>query len=69
MTKDFLQPGLKFEAAVTWLGTLDLVSLGLALIFGTAGLPHILVRFYTARMRRRRGVSVVWAMLLIGAFI
>ena len=29
------------------MGTLDLISLGLALIFGTAGLPHILVRFYT----------------------
>ncbi len=28
-------------------GAIELLSLGLALIFGTAGLPHILVRFYT----------------------
>jgi cation/acetate symporter len=54
VTRNFLQPGLKFGAAVTngW-GPLDLVSLGLALIFGTAGLPHILVRFIPCRTPRR----------------
>ena len=69
VTKDFLQPGLKFGAAVTngW-GPLDLVSLGMALIFGTAGLPHILVRFYTVPDAKTARISVVWAMLLIGAF-
>ena len=69
VTKNFLEPGLKFGAAVTngW-GPLDLVSLGLALIFGTAGLPHILVRFYTVPDAKTARVSVVWAMLIIGAF-
>jgi cation/acetate symporter len=69
LTKDFLEPGMKFGAAVTkgW-GPLDLVSLGLALVFGTAGLPHILVRFYTVPDARTARVSVVWAMIIIGAF-
>src|SRR5258707_969736 len=68
-TKNFLLPGLKFGAAVTkgW-GPLDQVSLGLALVFGTAGLPHILVRFYTVPDAKTARVSVVWAMILIGAF-
>ncbi len=44
MTQDFLQPGLRYKPPY---GALDLISLGMALIFGTAGLPHILVRFYT----------------------
>ena len=67
--KDFLEPGMKFGAAVTngW-GPLDLVSLGLALVFGTAGLPHILVRFYTVPDAKTARVSVVWAMVIIGAF-
>ncbi|MGH7805856.1 MAG: solute symporter family protein, partial [Candidatus Binatia bacterium] len=43
-TQNFLKPGLRFKPPY---GALDLVSLGLALVFGTAGLPHILVRFYT----------------------
>lgn len=42
ITKDFTQPGLRYNGR--W-GALDLISLGIALIFGTAGLPHILVRF------------------------
>ncbi len=69
VTKNFLEPGLKFGASVTkgW-GPLDLVSLGLALVFGTAGLPHILVRFYTVPDAKTARVSVVWAMLIIGLF-
>jgi cation/acetate symporter len=69
ITKDFLLPGLKFGAAVTkgW-GPLDHVSLGLALVFGTAGLPHILVRFYTVPDAKTARVSVVWAMIIIGLF-
>ena len=67
--KNFLLPGLKFGAAVTkgW-GPLDQVSLGLALVFGTAGLPHILVRFYTVPDAKTARVSVVWAMIIIGLF-
>ena len=65
VTKDFLQPGLRFKPPY---GALDLVSLSLALIFGTAGLPHILVRFYTVPDARTARISVVWAMALIGSF-
>jgi cation/acetate symporter len=44
------------------------MSLGVALIFGTAGLPHILVRFYTVPSAQAARTSVVWAMILIGSF-
>lgn len=64
-TKTFLQPGLRFNG--TW-GPLDLISLGMALIFGTAGLPHILMRFYTVKSAQAARTSVVWAMILIGSF-
>jgi cation/acetate symporter len=67
-TKDFLQPGLVYGKAVSPWGPLDLVSLGLALIGGTAGLPHILVRFYTVPDAKTARISVVWAMLIIGLF-
>jgi len=68
-TKDFLQPGLIYGATVTkgW-GPIDLISLGLALVFGTAGLPHILVRFYTVPDAKTARASVVWAMAIIGLF-
>src|SRR5881275_1851291 len=66
VTKNFLEPGLRYSAANH--GALDLVSLGMALVFGTAGLPHILVRFYTVPDAKTARVSVVWAMGLIGTF-
>ena len=56
---NFLTPGLRYKPPY---GALDLISLGLALIFGTAGLPHILVRFYTVPDAKTARVSVVWAM-------
>lgn len=62
---NFLQPGLRYKPPY---GALDLISLGLALIFGTAGLPHILVRFYTVPDAKTARVSVVWAMVIIGSF-
>ena len=65
VTKDFLQPGGMYKPPY---GALDLISLGIALIFGTAGLPHILVRFYTVPDAKTARHSVVWAMVLIGAF-
>lgn len=65
VVKDFLEPGLRFKPPY---GALDLMSLGIALIFGTAGLPHILVRFYTVPDAKTARHSVVWAMVLIGAF-
>jgi len=67
--KNFLDPGLAYGRTATnpW-GPLDLFSLGLALVFGTAGLPHVLVRFYTVPDAKTARSSVVWAMLLIGGF-
>src|SRR6516165_1551691 len=65
VVKDFLQPGLRYKPPY---GPLDLISLGMALIFGTAGLPHILVRFYTVPDAKTARHSVVWAMALIGSF-
>jgi cation/acetate symporter len=65
VTRDFLQPGLRYKPPY---GALDLISLGMALIFGTAGLPHILIRFYTVPDARTARISVVWAMAIIGAF-
>jgi cation/acetate symporter len=64
-TKDFTQPGLLYHGK--W-GALGLISLGIALIFGTAGLPHILIRFYTVPNAAAARTSVVWAMVLIGSF-
>jgi cation/acetate symporter len=62
---NFLEPGLRYKPPY---GALDLISLGLALIFGTAGLPHILVRFYTVPDAKTARISVVWAMVIIGTF-
>ena len=47
---------------------IDTVSLGLALVLGTAGLPHILMRFFTVPDAKAARSSVVWAMFLIGFF-
>jgi cation/acetate symporter len=65
VTQNFLTPGLRYKPPY---GALDLISLGMALIFGTAGLPHILVRFYTVPDAKTARKSVVWAMFIIGAF-
>ncbi|WP_274563117.1 cation acetate symporter [Streptomyces spiramyceticus] len=64
--KDFLSPGLKYGGDVT--ARLDFISLGLALVLGTAGLPHILSRFYTVPTARAARRSVVWSIGLIGSF-
>lgn len=47
---------------------LDAISLGLALMFGTAGLPHILMRFFTVRDAKEARKSVVVATGFIGYF-
>src|SRR3954453_569162 len=47
---------------------LDAISLGMALMFGTAGLPHILMRFYTVPDARAARTSVFYATGLIGVF-
>jgi len=62
----FLEPGIKYGATLT--SKLDFLSLGIALVLGTAGLPHILVRFYTVPTSRDARKSVLWAIGLIGIF-
>jgi len=59
---EYLQPGKLYKNPI------DLVSLGIALILGTAGLPHILIRFYTVPTAQEARKSVIWAMILIGIF-
>jgi cation/acetate symporter len=49
-------------------GSWDAISLGLALMFGTAGLPHILMRFYTVPDAKAARTSVSWATMFIGFF-
>lgn len=65
IVKPYTQPGILYHGQY---GSLDLISLGLALIFGTAGLPHILMRFYTVPTAKAARTSVIWATILIGAF-
>ncbi|NWF26432.1 cation acetate symporter [Streptomyces sp. PKU-EA00015] len=62
----FLEPGLKY--GVTGTSKLDFISLGIALVLGTAGLPHILIRFYTVPTAKAARKSVNWAIGIIGAF-
>jgi cation/acetate symporter len=62
VVRNFLTPGLIFKNP--W----DQISLGMALLFGTAGLPHILIRFYTVPDAKTARSSVVWAMAIIGLF-
>ncbi|WP_327639406.1 cation acetate symporter [Kribbella sp. NBC_00482] len=64
--ESFLQPGLLYGKDLT--GQIDFLSLGLALVLGTAGLPHILIRFYTVPDSRSARRSVQWAIGLIGVF-
>ncbi|MEU0142933.1 cation acetate symporter [Streptomyces albidoflavus] len=62
----FLEPGLKYGLTPT--SKLDFLSLGIALVLGTAGLPHILIRFYTVPTAKAARKSVNWAIGIIGAF-
>ncbi|MEV5281211.1 cation acetate symporter [Streptomyces sp. NPDC051994] len=62
----FLEPGLKY--GVNGTSKLDFISLGIALVLGTAGLPHILIRFYTVPTAKAARKSVNWAIGIIGAF-
>ncbi|WDG17165.1 MULTISPECIES: solute symporter family protein [unclassified Microbacterium] len=58
-----LGPGLQYGKN-PW----DFISLALALVLGTAGLPHVLMRFYTVPTAKEARRSVVWAIWLIGLF-
>ncbi|WP_167131477.1 solute symporter family protein [Paramicrobacterium chengjingii] len=61
---EILEPGMKYGA--TDASKLDFISL--ALVLGTAGLPHVLMRFYTVPTAKEARRSVVWAIWLIGLF-
>jgi cation/acetate symporter len=56
------------DALKTFYSKMDLLSLGIALVLGTAGLPHILIRFYTVPTARTARKSVLWAIGIIGTF-
>jgi cation/acetate symporter len=58
----FLEPGLFLK------NPLDQISLGMALVLGTAGMPHILMRFFTVPTAQAARKSVIIAMFIIGAF-
>ncbi|WNQ14177.1 cation acetate symporter [Paenibacillus aurantius] len=58
----YLNPGNKYKVP------LDTLSLNLALVLGTAGLPHILTRFFTVKDAPTARSSVVYATWLIGIF-
>src|SRR5256712_4051145 len=69
----FTSPGILYPygKATIWgvdKALVENVSLGMALILGTAGLPHILMRFFTVPNAKAARQSVVWAMGLIGSF-
>ncbi|MFJ8914532.1 cation acetate symporter [Amycolatopsis sp. NPDC102389] len=61
-----LGPGKQYGKTGTT--KLDFLSLGIALVLGTAGLPHVLMRFYTVPTAKDARRSVVWAIALIGIF-
>jgi cation/acetate symporter len=61
-----LEPGLKYGESLTT--KIDFISLSLALVLGTAGLPHVLQRFYTVPTSQQARKSVEWAIWLIGGF-
>ena len=60
--KDLVMPGLQYKNPI------DFISLSMALVFGTAGLPHVLMRFYTVPSAKEARRSGVWAIWLIGIF-
>ena len=64
--RDVLAPGAQYGASLT--SQINFISLALALVLGTAGLPHVLMRFYTVPTAKEARRSVVWAIWLIGAF-
>ncbi len=64
--RDVLAPGAQYGGSLT--AKINFISLAIALVLGTAGLPHVLMRFYTVPTAKEARRSVVWAIALIGAF-
>lgn len=65
-SRDVLAPGAQYGGSLT--SQVNFISLALALVLGTAGLPHVLMRFYTVPTAKEARRSVAWAISLIGAF-
>ncbi|MEO3932629.1 MULTISPECIES: cation acetate symporter [Micrococcaceae] len=63
---NLLNPGLQYGKTET--SKIDFMSLALALVLGTAALPHVLMRFYTVPTAKEARKSVVWSIWLIGVF-
>lgn len=61
-----MEPGLKYGKNLTT--KLDFISLGISLVLGVGGLPHVLMRFYTVPTATEARRSVTWAIVIIGAF-
>lgn len=57
-----MAPGVMYDDTVT------IISIGLAFVFGTAGLPHVLMRFFTVPDARQARRSVAYAIGFIGYF-
>ncbi|MCX2963252.1 cation acetate symporter [Gordonia sp. Z-3] len=64
--RDVLAPGAQYGGSLS--SQINFISLAIALVLGTAGLPHVLMRFYTVPTAKEARRSVVWAIALIGAF-
>lgn len=60
------EPGIRYGKSLTT--KIDFISLAMALVLGTAGLPHVLQRFYTVPTSKQARKSVEWAIWLIGGF-
>lgn len=58
----YLNPGLKYSNGI------DTISMLVALVLGTAGLPHILMRFFTVKDAKTARSSVIWATWIVGLF-
>lgn len=59
---EYLNPGLKYKKGI------DTISMLIALVLGTAGLPHILMRFFTVKDAKTARSSVIWATWIVGLF-
>jgi cation/acetate symporter len=63
-----LQEGRHHGSGCADQGPVSAISVGMALMFGTAGLPHILMRFFTVPNAKEARKSVGWATTWIGYF-
>lgn len=58
----YLHPGVRYTNGI------DTISMMIALVLGTAGLPHILMRFFTVKDAKTARSSVVYATWIVGIF-